>query len=1369
MEPTSADAARRELTDFSRCPACGATLTGPRCAACGLALDGPVGVRIADASREAVRALDARHAVIEQARAAQSGGSAAPAPVAGGGWFVAPAGPPVGRPAPVGPARPGWGPPPVGRPGAPAAGPFQPRPSPVRPYPAGPGHPGPSAAPTVDVARLLALAGAGLVAAAALVFAFFVLADQPGARVLVLLLATGLAATGTLMLRRTGIGSSAEAVGGLVAALCVVDAWVAAYLADGSWRWVVLAVLLLVVGVGVPVAGLALRVRSWTTLVLVLPVVPLSVAGAVGSGWAWNLGLLGAALATLVRTRYRRRVHERFGGTTDVVDALLTVAAVGLLAGAVAQSVSLDPPARAWVAGGTAIALLLAAGVARAQAVAGGATAWTASAGALAVLAGGLAPVGSVQAASGVAALAAAAVWAVLVLVPRRRGRERDAGARYRALVSGGWVALVVVALPGVLAGGVATLALLGAVDLTLPTTLPGDAYAASVPGAGLGPALAAVVLAGACAGAARLRLAAAPAPALPLAPASGSALPAAPRFGSLTPVAGAAGAPAPVAPRRAPAVVRVALACLPLTAVLAVVLGAGLLRPWAVPLLVAEALVAVALVEVARRVPPRRALRADHPLPGPWRGTLTGVAAGQVALLGLLTWSSRPTIAVGAVVVVLLVLRARALVAAELRGVLVGVATGYGAAVLAVLLGADGWDAFGVIGTVAVVLLALGALLTVLRRVTDATWAGVLVVAALPAVLGIGSVAVERTWWGAGVAAALVLLEVLLLDTRARQVPAWLRLVAAGLVLPSVAVVVITAGALLLPGSGSPVLLPVVAVLAAAAAVAAPAVADRVRRRAPGVTSEQVRPVVELAAAGTGTLALLLGVGRSTTGADTVLVLCAVLAAGASVVARQADRRPVWWGAALLWCGVVWSALAWRDVGLVEAYTAPPAAAAILVGALLARRSDRWRGLVGAGVALAVVPSLLLAASGRAVGVRSAVLLGLAAATVAVGLLAARRARSPLGERGTLRALAGPSVLGGGAAALAGTVRAVHLAATTPAGSGVANARLLGAALLWSLLGALLLGALGLLLADRAARAAASVRAATPSAVPGRPGVPGGRWPVPVDPTATRLRRAALLRRWSLAPALVAGTVGTLAAARPSWALTWTGWVVELALLALAVVAVRSEARRTGDLLATAVPPGWALWCLALAWAIGAWSPRELRVEVFALPLGLALTAMGAVALAATTRAVGPAGHPTGPTGPTGMTSPTGLSWPAGRAGSVATLTPGVLATLGPSMLAIWTDPMTWRAILVVVLALGFMLVGARQMLRAPLVVGAAALPVAVVSVFAAQIGRTISAGPWLLTLLAAGGLLLVLGIFAERRSAAGGDGEAARRGVLR
>ncbi|NHT17145.1 hypothetical protein G6556_05500, partial [Cellulomonas sp. IC4_254] len=748
-----------------------------------------------------------------------------------------------------------------------------------------------------------------------------------------------------------------------------------------------------------------------------------------------------------------------------------------------------------------------------------------------------------------------------------------------------------------------------------------------------------------------------------------------------------------------------------------------------------------------------------------PWRATLIPAAFAQIAFLAVLTWVSRPTTALGAVAVAALLLRARALLPRDLGAVLVGIATAYAGAVLAAVLGWAGWEWSGVVGGVAVALLVVAAVLAVLPRVGHDTWLGVLVVALVPAVLAIAGVAVDRTWWGAGAAAALLLVEVQVLDTRVRPVPPWARVTAAALVLPTVSVVVICAGAVLLPGSGSPVLLPVVAVLASAAAVAAPAIGDRLRRRATGTSGDDVRVAVELAAAGTGAVALLLGIARTPTGADTVLVLSALLGAGATAVALRPDRRLAWWPAAVLWCGVVWSALVWWQVGLVEAYTAPPALAAVVVGTLLARRGDSWRPLVASGVALLVAPTLLLAVAGRDVGVRAAVLLGVAALAVVVGVLGRRERTS--GRRWS--ALTEPLLAGGAAAALAGAVRAAHLAASTPVGDGVANARLFGAALLWSLVGAVLLGVLGRLLVDRLATAPVPSAAGTADAAD--PLGPSGAGPRPASSATLDLRRVArdaALRRWALAPALIAFTLGALVAVRPSWALTWTGWVVELGLLALAVAAVRSEAARERGPLATDVPPGWVLWLAALAWAIGAWSPRELRVEVFALPLGLALTAMGWVALRAALDGAGP----TGSAGP-GWQQPGAVgprpAWPVGRATSLATLTPGILATLGPSMLAIWTDPMTWRAILVVVLALGFMLEGAREMLRAPLVLGAGALPVAVLSVFAAQLGRTISAGPWLLTLLAAGGLLLVLGVFAERRRTAVAEGRATSAGVLR
>jgi hypothetical protein len=1321
VDQTSVDAARRELLDYTRCPSCGASLGATRCGRCGLDLAGPDGVRIAAASADAARALDARHALLVQVRARQRAGSVPPGPeVHATGWHPAgtaplpPTGGPPPRPAGAGalPGRPATGFAPIGSP-----------PSGFAPTGAAPTYPLPGApAPErpFDVVRLFVLAGAGLVAAAALVFAFFVLDEAPVARVTVLLLVTAFAVAGTLTLRRIGVGSSAEAVGGLVAVLAVVDAWVVASLADGSARWLVLAPLLLAVGVGLTAAGLAARVRSWTIAVLVLPLVPLCVAGAVTGPWAWHLGLLAAALVTLVRVGYRRLVRERFGSGAGAVDAALALAALGFVLLALLAGLLVTSPAAGWETGGTALAVLLAAVVARAQAPAGLGGAWVAGAAALAVAAAAFAVASVLPAPTGTVPLAGAAVWVLLVLVPARPGRDRATDPQHRAQVAGGWVAVLTLTATGVLAGVGATLALLGGVGSGALDRLDPDAFAGDVVGGGAGPVLALVVLVAALAAIGRVPLAAVavapvPAPVPPRTPAVPTGVPtsaptSAASTGPTTPTAPPV-APAPAAWRE-PAVQLVGRALLPVAAVLTLWVGGALLRRWSMPLLLAELALAVAFVEVARRLPARTAGAPRHPFArGPWRGTLVVAAFAQIAFLAVLTWVSWPTTALGAVAVVLVLLRSRALAVTELRGLLVAGSALYAGAVLAVLLRLwAGWDLFGVVGAVAVALTLVAVVLAVLPQVGDDTWLGVLGVAAVPAVLGVAAVAGDRTWWGAAGAAALLLLEVVLLDTRARPVPSWLRVPAAALVLPTLSVVVICAGALLLPGSGSPVLLPVVAVLAAAAAVAAPAVADRVRGRVPGLAGGPVRAAVEIAAAATAGVTLLLGVARTPTGADTVLVLCAVLAAGASAVAQRADRRRVWWVAAALWTGVVWSALVWWGVGLVEAYTAPPALAAVVTGALLSRRRDAWRPLVASGTALLVVPTLLLAVAGRDVGVRSAALLGFAAVAVVVGALDRRPADAGSPARRSLSALARPLVLGGAAAALAGAVRAAHLAASTPVGSGVANARLFGAALGWSLAGAALLAALGLL--------------------------------------ATR--GSAALRRWALAPALVAGTVGALSAVRPSWALVWIGLLVELALLALAVLAVRSEARREHGVLDTTVPPGWVLWLAALAWAIAAWSPRELRVEVFALPLGVALTALGWVALHTALAQPAPG-------------APRPGAWPVGRRSSVATLTPGIAATLGPSMLAIWTDPLTWRAILVVVLALGFMLLGARQMLRAPLVVGAAALPVAVVSVFAAQIGRTISAGPWLLTLLAAGGLLLVLGIFAERRRAAAQDGDAA------
>lgn len=150
----------------------------------------------------------------------------------------------------------------------------------------------------------------------------------------------------------------------------------------------------------------------------------------------------------------------------------------------------------------------------------------------------------------------------------------------------------------------------------------------------------------------------------------------------------------------------------------------------------------------------------------------------------------------------------------------------------------------------------------------------------------------------------------------------------------------------------------------------------------------------------------------------------------------------------------------------------------------------------------------------------------------------------------------------------------------------------------------------------------------------------------------------------------------------------------------------------------------------------IAGWSPRELRVEFHALPLGLTLLGCGVLVWLALRRGAGVSGN----------------SWPFGRTDPTWLILPGVLATLGPSTLAIGTDPQTWRAILVLVMALSALLVGARMLWRPCLVAGIVDLVVAVGLVFMARRGA-IDAVPWLIAVVGAGGVLLGLAIYSERR----------------
>jgi hypothetical protein len=221
--------------------------------------------------------------------------------------------------------------------------------------------------------------------------------------------------------------------------------------------------------------------------------------------------------------------------------------------------------------------------------------------------------------------------------------------------------------------------------------------------------------------------------------------------------------------------------------------------------------------------------------------------------------------------------------------------------------------------------------------------------------------------------------------------------------------------------------------------------------------------------------------------------------------------------------------------------------------------------------------------------------------------------------------------------------------------------------------------------------------------------------------------------RNWWLLGALATAVAAPAASVRFTWPVVAIDWLAMACLLALTILAARERAslrlrwaRRGPDYTPgwPLLPPVWTLWLLAVAVGIAGWSTRELRVEVFALPIGLALFAAGWIDRQ-------------------WLRSP-GLS-----------LAPGVAATLGPSTLAIGTDPLTWRAITVLVLAVAFMTLGALRRWRAPTLVGAASMGLALVLVFSRH--RDISEVPWLLALLVAGGCLMALAIYFELRTRGG------------
>jgi len=1118
---------------------------------------------------------------------------------------------------------------------APAAGP-----TPWRAQPPAPGRPASvQSAGRLSVQSVLSVAGAGLIAIASLVFAFLSpdLSDA-AARSAVLALVTALFLTAGWALRRAGLAFSAETVGMLGLLFAVVTASSASALVpDGPATRVLAGVVLLACSAAAIAGGRRVRLRSWV----------------------WG-GAVGAALSPAL-------ILSALAGTEAAVTGSyamgLSVAASGLVLHPLLSRLSpaLGSPLRTeritvvvLQAGGAVVTALAVVVVQRfsADAVsiatlaalsvvcAGSARSampriWSAAAGVFAVGAAVTVPLAVPPLAAGPWILPAAVLAGHAALLGIGR-LPAVRGVDRAALIWASWTTARLTAVPA---------AYVVIPSLTRTDRAPAsDDVTASVAAAIV--ALAIAALAGAVCGTTR---------------------------------------PSTAIPDRV-----VASASLSLVVIIAA-------TGWDIPEPVGSAaalLAGASLMFLAKRWAPLRAA-GDAVLAGP-------VLAGHVLLVSAAAtafaadWSLL-VVGVGAVGATVL---ASTLAPPRARLVYIAVGVLYAMVVLvSALVRLTGLDVTAAL-CVAVTAGVLAAFVaTGSRRIGNADWIAFLGSAAAPFLVTVGLVLVERTAWTALPTSASVALSAVVLTERSRPVPVWLRCLAAALIVPGFAVIVVTLGAQVLPMSGSPITLPIIAALVAVAVASGERLAGILERRR--VTHiPAIRLSGEAASLFTGMIAVLLAFARPAAGPGIAAVVLLLLGLGGIAMARIAHRGWGWWITGAAWTGALWSLLGLLGVPVLEAYLAPPALAALVVGIAASARGRRGLPLFAVGAGALVAPSLLaLVLTGSATpsgpegGAQPAIpwrtdLLLLSATVLWALPLALRRTRWSDG----VRPLSPASAVAAMVAAAAGSVQAVRY------GLGVDTAAIPAMLVILPVV-------------------AYSVPAAALAAGAGR-----------------ELTRVAAGRAFFV-PAIVLLVVGPLTANRSD-----PLPLVLLSVLAACLLAGMITTAVRGLRGPTRLPPVWVWFAAAWALAVAAWSTRELRVEAFSLPLGAALLAAGVIALRA------PAPRPGAVATPT--------SWPGGFRSSWALLAPGLAVLLAPSVTATGTDPVTWRAVLVMAIALACILAGSLLRLAAPFVLGLIVLPIENVVVFTVQIGRSIEAMPWWITLAAAGAVLLALAVTAERRS---------------
>ena len=232
----------------------------------------------------------------------------------------------------------------------------------------------------------------------------------------------------------------------------------------------------------------------------------------------------------------------------------------------------------------------------------------------------------------------------------------------------------------------------------------------------------------------------------------------------------------------------------------------------------------------------------------------------------------------------------------------------------------------------------------TLVRRVPASSWYAVLIVTTVPFVVGVISViSPDRDAWRALSTGAMFLLALTLLLTRRPGLNRVLRAFAAGLLVPTLAVVVVTLASALLDDSGSPVALPVIAAIVAIVLPSGALIrAGLARNGLPERDASLARLFIEGSALLTGAIAVALALVLPAAGRGTAFLVLVILGLGAAAMSLWGQRRYGWWVAFASFTGALWCVWSLAGVTVIEPYLLPPAISAAIIGAIVTARGGR-------------------------------------------------------------------------------------------------------------------------------------------------------------------------------------------------------------------------------------------------------------------------------------------------------------------------------------------------------------------------------------------------------------------------------------------